>query len=42
MAVGGMFFLMGLVTFPGGLILIWKRNRVLQAVRMLNAAAQAQ
>jgi len=39
--VGGMFFLMGLVTFPAGLIMLWKRNRVLQAVRMLNQAATA-
>lgn len=40
--VGGMFFLMGLVTFPAGLILIWRRRRVLAAVRMVNAATQAQ
>ena len=38
--VGQMFFLMGLVTFPAGLIMIWKRNRVLAAVRMVEQAGR--
>jgi hypothetical protein len=35
--LGGMLFLLGLPSFPAGLILIWKRSRVLAAVRMVNA-----
>lgn len=36
--LGGMLFLLGLPSFPAGLILIWKRSRVLAAVRMVNAS----
>jgi len=39
--VGGMFFLMGIATFPIGLVMIWKRSRVLAALRLVHSAAKA-
>ncbi len=35
--LGGMLFLIGLPTPPMGLYLIWKRRRILAALRMLDA-----
>jgi hypothetical protein len=36
--IGGMLFLMGIATFPLGFVMLWKRSRVLAAVRLLSSA----
>lgn len=37
--LGGMFFLMGLASCPLGLVMLWKRARILGAVRLLDGGA---
>jgi hypothetical protein len=39
--VGGMFLLMGMCTFPGGLYLMWKRSVIRSAFRMVQQPARA-
>lgn len=39
--LGGLLFLMGLASFPMGLVLCWKRSRIMAAVRLLSSAASS-